>query len=1550
MAGTSSAAWVDVLPSMGKFATNLTRGVTSAARSAGTAAGRQFSSAVNAGAAQGAGTRGLVQELEESAKKAARAVQDERTNIARARAAERAATENVAAAEARLSAQRTKIQAANMKVTQSETALAAAREKHGATSAQAMRAEAQLVTAQAQSQAAASAALRAESGLTTVRDRAEAAAGRTANTVNALRAAQTENTTVTAQLAEAQQQAGSRAGRFRQSLLDANNESERGTGVMQRLTGGAKNVAGAIASTLKPLAGLAAGFALVVGAGNVISLGNEYTATMNELQSVAGLTDAQMVKVGKTARALGSDIALPATSGKDAAAVMLELSKGGFTAAGAMEAARGTIVLAAAAQVDGARAAEIQSNAINQFGLQAKDASMVADVLANTANAAAGGVDDIATSMKYVGPVARTLGIGIGDTAAAVGLLANNGLKGDTAGTALRGMLASLSAPSKQAAGALDALGIKAFNSSGEFVGMRSVIEQLSAAQGRMTKEQFAANAALAFGREPLAAVSALASSGAGAYDTMTAAVTKQGGAADVANSKMKGLGGAMDKLQSQLEDIALGIYQTVTPYLEGAVNGIAGFLDGAGDKISTFLDTAGGLANLAIGGTVSGDLTATTNLVPNSPEVLAILQARDVVISAFTDIRTFVMTALIPSLRNLAPVFGDVAVLVAGAFLGALRMAAGVLRAIGPPLVAVTGWIKDNRTWLIAAAIALGTFTAAMKVSNAVIQAGGLIKYVQGIKVVSTATKIWAGVQWLLNSALVANPIFLVIAALVALGAGLVYAYTHSETFRNVVQAVFAWVTNAVKAVGQWFVWLYTDGIKPAVDWIVAAVKSVGQWFSWLYTAGIKPAIDWIAAAASWLWDSVLSPVFTAIGDVVRFVVGLYVAYFRMWISIFTAVGTGIAYVWSNYISPVFELIGAIVRTVVGAAFVWLRDSVIGPVFAWISNAVTWWWTTTKANFTAAVSFVRDVLGAVFTWLYENIIGPVFGWISAAAVQWWTTVSGIFLGAVSFVRDTLGAVFTWLYSNVISPVFSWISNAVSLWWSGTVLIFTTVVSFVRNTFATAFTWLRDSIIRPVWDGISSVISGVWNNGIKPIFDKVADFAKNTIPQAFETMKDGVGKAWDFIKTAAKAPIKFVVNTVVNDALIGNFNKVADIFGTKKMPTISLPEGFAGGGVIPGYSSVKKDDHLRPMRAGEGVLVPEVVRALGPGFVHTLNAAGNSGGVGAVRSLAGYAQGGIVGAVTSGWDWVKGAAGKAWDWGANAAETAAGVVADPIGTLGKLVKGVIGQIPGAGHMVDVAAGMGSKVLDSAIAALKKLGESDGPAGGKNGQLSPASLAKVSGFTGGPGVGELGGYLRRAAARAWEAMQSASGGALTLTEGYRDMANQQKRWAMYKAGGNLAAVPGSSVHGLGNAADIGAGQAWARANGPRFGWYPTGLSFSQREPWHFEYKGGGAAGGGMSFGGIVPKAKDALKGYGLGGIVAEPTLYDNGGYLPTGTTLVENRTGKPEPVFTSEQFDQLGDGSGDGKTVVYATIGGTGDHNEDMRDLRRALRDKKRGGK
>jgi TP901 family phage tail tape measure protein len=320
---------------------------------------------------------------------------------------------------------------------------------------------------------------------------------------------------------------------------------------------------------VKHLGALLAGGAILFGLHDIVHAGNEYTDAMNKFLEVTRASGAQMSSAGREAQALGADMKLPSANAAEAADAMVELAKAGLSAQDAIRAARGTIQLSAAARTDVATAAKIEGDIMDQFALKSTEATHVADVLANTSNSASGELMDIYYAMKYVGPIAHTMGISIKDTATAVGLLGKSGIIGETAGTALRSALVNMAKPTKLASKGLHELGIEAFDSKGNFKGLQYVITQLGDASHHLTTQQFTAAAAMAFGKPALAGMVALAHQGGTAFQQFGVQVGRVGGAAALAAAESKGLGGAMRGLGKQLQSAFLQVYLGVAPGLE---------------------------------------------------------------------------------------------------------------------------------------------------------------------------------------------------------------------------------------------------------------------------------------------------------------------------------------------------------------------------------------------------------------------------------------------------------------------------------------------------------------------------------------------------------------------------------------------------------------------------------------------------------------------------------------------------------------------------------------------------------------------------------------------------------------------------------------------------------------------------------------------------------------------------------------------------------------------------------------------------------------------
>lgn len=376
-------------------------------------------------------------------------------------------------------------------------------------------------------------------------------------------------------------------------------------GFNSKLEGGLRGAVGT-AAKVGGLIGVSLGAGVAFQ--KVIQLGNDFTTSLNTMQAVSSANAAQMDQVRERAKALGNDASLANTSASDAAAAMTELAKGGFNVEQSMDAAKGSLQLAAAAQIDAASAAEIQAKTLNTFGLQAKDAGMVADVLANTANAASGEITDFAYGMSQSGLVANSLGVSLQDTATTLGLFANKGLEGSDAGTSLKSMLIALSSPSKQQAAAFAELGVNAFDAEGKFLGMRTVTDQLTDAQKRMTTEQFNSAAATAFGTDAVRGAAAVAAGGVAAWDDMSEAVARSGGAAQLADAQMQGLPGALATVQNATENLALEVYDLIDGPLESFAKGAAekitaatpGMIDGLKNASAVAAEFGGSLKPVA--------------------------------------------------------------------------------------------------------------------------------------------------------------------------------------------------------------------------------------------------------------------------------------------------------------------------------------------------------------------------------------------------------------------------------------------------------------------------------------------------------------------------------------------------------------------------------------------------------------------------------------------------------------------------------------------------------------------------------------------------------------------------------------------------------------------------------------------------------------------------------------------------------------------------------------------------------------------------------------
>jgi len=299
--------------------------------------------------------------------------------------------------------------------------------------------------------------------------------------------------------------------------------------------------------TMLGAAALGVGAAIALVGGLAVSTYSEFDAAMSRTSAATLASAADQKALGDAAVEAGADTVY---SAREAADAETELAKAGLSVKNILSGGlTGSLALAAAGQLDVARAAEIAAVTLKQFNLSGDQTGHVADVLAAGAGKAVGSVNDLAQGLKFVGPVANAMGISLEETVGVMSLFADQGIIGEQAGTAFRGMLLSLTSPSSAARKEIERLGINLYDGQGKFLGMQNAADQLQTGLRGLTDEQRDASLGIIFGNEQVTAARVLYKEGATGVAEYTDAVSESGYAADQAARMTDNLQGDIERL-----------------------------------------------------------------------------------------------------------------------------------------------------------------------------------------------------------------------------------------------------------------------------------------------------------------------------------------------------------------------------------------------------------------------------------------------------------------------------------------------------------------------------------------------------------------------------------------------------------------------------------------------------------------------------------------------------------------------------------------------------------------------------------------------------------------------------------------------------------------------------------------------------------------------------------------------------------------------------------------------------------------------------------------
>ena len=313
-----------------------------------------------------------------------------------------------------------------------------------------------------------------------------------------------------------------------------------------------------------------------------VSTGNDFEAQMSRVQAIAGATADELEQLTNQAIDLGASTSFSAS---EVAAGMEYLASAGFTTQEIMDAMPGLLDLAASSGADLARSSEIAASAIRGFGLEANSSAHIADVFAEASAKTNAQVEDMGEAMKYIAPVANTMGLSIEEVAAAIGIMSDAGIKGEQAGTTLRGALTRLTKPTDKMVAVMDELGISFYDNEGKMKSLTEMISMLQDATSGLTEEQQQYALTTLFGTESLSGMVALISRGSDDLADMTKEFENADGAAkDMADTMLDNTKGSIEELKGSLESAGIAIQKSLSPFIRDLAEKIQDLVDDFND------------------------------------------------------------------------------------------------------------------------------------------------------------------------------------------------------------------------------------------------------------------------------------------------------------------------------------------------------------------------------------------------------------------------------------------------------------------------------------------------------------------------------------------------------------------------------------------------------------------------------------------------------------------------------------------------------------------------------------------------------------------------------------------------------------------------------------------------------------------------------------------------------------------------------------------------------------------------------------------------------
>ena len=817
-----------------------------------------------------------------------------------------------------------------------------------------------------------------------------------------------------------------------------------------------------------------------------VKTGADFDSAMSKVAAVSGATGSEMDALREKAREMGSKTKFSAS---EAAEAMNYMAMAGWKTNDMLSGIEGIMNLAAASGEDLASTSDIVTDALTAFGLSASDSGHFADILAAASSNANTNVSMMGETFKYAAPVLGSLGYSAEDSAIAIGLMANAGIKSSQAGTALRSAITNLAKPTDTVASAMEQYGISLTDSSGKMYSLRELMEQLRQKLGGLSEAEQAQAAASLFGKEAMSGMLAIINGSpadfeklSNAIDTCSDTVDGYNGTTEKMAAVMQdNLAGQVTILKSQLEELAISFSDILMPTIRSIVSRIQELVD----KLN--------------------------QLDPQTKETIAKI--------------ALIAAALGPMLVVLGKTISSV-----GTVFSAVSKLPALFSAVQSGIGAITGALGVSLGPLLAIIAAVAALVAAFvhlwKTNDEF--KSNIIGIWEQIK--STFTGLTQGITDRINALGFDFESFTDVLKAAWDGLCNLLAPIFEGVFQN-ISNIFSEFTGVLLGLLDVLIGLFTGDWEQCWNGIKGIFTSIWNFVVNTFRnimntlKGIADVVlGWFGTSWNEVWTSIktffvdtwnsIFTFFTGIITGIRdFFVNIWTGIYTFFSNIFNAIYTVASTVFQTIYNTIMTVWNSIYETIAPLldAFKYLFETIFQAIHIIISNVMDWISEKISAIWNAIVSFLTPILEGIkntFTTIWnaiKSVIDTVLGAIQSVITSVWNAIYGFLSPILNSIKSVVSSVWDSI-SSKISSIMSTIKSTISSIWDSIKSAVSTKVSGVKTAiqdgFQAAVDWIK-GLASDAWNWGADIISGIID-GIKSMINNLAD----TVTGVADTIRD----------------------------------------------------------------------------------------------------------------------------------------------------------------------------------------------------------------------------------------------------------------------------------------------------------------------------------------------------------------------------------------------------------------------------------------------------------